>query len=41
MADQRSPHVTTLNATAPHTSSDAAGNTKRDEALEAVVNERR
>ena len=41
MADQRKPHVTALKATAPHTSSDATGNTKRDEALKAVANEGR
>ena len=41
VADQRKPQVTALNATAPHTSKDAAGNTKRDEALKAVANEGR
>jgi hypothetical protein len=38
VADHRKPHVTALNATAPHTSSEAAGNTKRVEALKSLAN---
>jgi hypothetical protein len=39
VADQRKPHVTALNATAPQTSKVAAGNAARDDALKAEANE--
>ncbi len=39
VADHRKPHVTALNATAPHTNMVATGSAKRDEALKAWANE--
>jgi hypothetical protein len=39
VADQRKPQLTALNATAAHTNSAAAGNTKREDVLNRELNE--
>ncbi len=41
VADQRKPHVTALNATAPHTSKVATGNATREDVDKTVANEGR